>query len=57
MALGERHEGCLHRLIVRVPVVDALCPHVLGQDTRISNEASDANADVVVDLEDLFLVG
>ena len=57
MALGERHEGCLHRLIVRVPVVDALCPHVLREHARVGNKAGDGDADMIVNLEDLLLVG
>jgi len=46
----------LHRLVVDVPVVDALRAHVLGEHARVGHQAGDANADVVVDLEDLFLV-
>ena len=57
MELGERHEGCLHRLIVRVPVVDALCPHVLREHARVGNKAGDGDADMIVNLEDLLLVG
>ena len=57
MALGERHEGCLHRLIVRVPVVDALCPHVLREHARVGNKAGDGDTNMIVNLEDLLLVG
>mmetsp|Transcript_63624 Transcript_63624/g.186670 ORF Transcript_63624/g.186670 Transcript_63624/m.186670 type:complete len:217 (-) Transcript_63624:30-680(-) len=46
----------VHGRVVDVLVVQALVPHVLGQDSRIRGESGDADAKVVVDLEDLLLV-
>ena len=52
-----QHEPAdLHGRVVDVPVVDALRAHVLGDDARVGDEASDCDAEVVVDLEYLFLV-
>lgn len=38
-------------------MVDALGAHVPGEDAAVGGEAGDGDADVVVDLEDLLLVG
>jgi tRNA(Ile)-lysidine synthase len=46
----------LHRRVVHVAVVDALGAHVLGNHARIGDEARNANAHVVIDLENLLLV-
>ena len=45
------------RGLVREAVVDALGAHIAREDAAIGREASDGDADVVVDLEDLLLVG
>mmetsp|Transcript_9986 Transcript_9986/g.18569 ORF Transcript_9986/g.18569 Transcript_9986/m.18569 type:complete len:202 (+) Transcript_9986:471-1076(+) len=42
---------------VHVLVIQTLVPHPLGQSPRIGRETGDADADVVVDVEDLLLVG
>jgi hypothetical protein len=38
-------------------VVDALCPHVLREHARVGNKAGDGDADMIINLEDLLLVG
>ena len=38
-------------------MVDALCAHVLREHARVSNKAGDGDAHMVVNLEDLLLVG
>lgn len=45
------------RGLIGEAVIDALGAHVTGEDAAIGGEAGDGDADVVVDLEDLLLVG
>ena len=54
--MRRARETDLHGRVVDEPMVDALVPHVLCEDARVGDEAGDADAHVVVDLEDLLLV-
>merc|ERR1712087_430563 len=46
----------LHLVLVDVPVIDTLGPHVLCEDACIRHKPSNGNADMCIHFEDLLLV-
>ena len=59
MAVGDVSDepGDGERRLVDELVVEALVPHVAAEDAPVRDQARHRDADVVVDLEDLLLVG